>query len=132
MTHEEIRRALEEPTKTSRKALAKMALEMETGEPERYKQILAKQDWEGEAKTAYSAYKRTLVLSRIAMVLAAMVVVGGYLVGDFGLRLLTGWLNRYALAAGIFVGMSLFAGGTLLLNTKKDRLIAYGILAELQ
>ncbi len=128
MTHEEIRMALEEPTKESRKNLAKVVLEMETEEPERYKQILTKVDWEGEAKTAYVAYRRAWVMSRIAMIVATLVVAGSYLVGDFGMQLLTGWLNRYALAAGVFLGMSLFAGGTLLLNSRKERLIAYGIL----
>ena len=132
MTKEEIRKALEEPTKASRKALAKMALEMETDNPERYKEILSKENWEGQALEAYKAYKRALLLSRIAMILAVAAVICGYMVGDFGLRLLTGWLNRYALAGGILIGMSLFAGGTLLLNNRKERLIAYSVLEDIQ
>lgn len=131
MTNEEIRKALEEPSKTSRKALAKIALDMETHEPKRYKEILSKKEWEGEALCSYKAYRRALVLNRITMVLAVIAVIGGYLAGDFGLQLLTGWLNRYTLAGGIVVGMSLFAGGTLLLNDRKERLVAYGILEDM-
>jgi len=131
MSHEEIRKALVEPSKASRKALAKLSLEMETVEPERYKEILGKRDWDGEALSAYRAYRRTFVLSRVAMILACLVVVGSYFAGDFGLQLLTGRLERYTLALGVSIGMGLFAGGTLLLNAKKDRLIAYGILTGL-
>lgn len=132
MTNDEIRNALKEPTKDSRKVIAKIALEMETDEPARYEKILAKKNWEGEALKAYKAYARALVLSRMAMLLAAVAVLGGFVVGDFGLQLLTGWLNRYALAGGIVVGMSLFAGGLLLLNSRKERLIAYGILEGIE
>lgn len=131
MTKEEIRHALTAPSKISRKALAKMALEMETEEPERYKKILSETHWQGEAKVAYCAYRTAKTLSYIAMILAVIVVVVGYLVGDFGMQLLTGWLNRYALAAGILVAMSLFAGGALLLNSRKERLIAYGVLEDM-
>ena len=131
MTREEIRHALTDPSKVSRKALAKMAWEMETEEPERYKKILSETRWEGEAKVAYCAYRTAKTLSYIAMILAVIVVVAGYLVGDFGMQLLTGWLNRYALAAGILVAMGLFAGGTLLLNSRKERLIAYGVLEDM-
>lgn len=131
MTHQEIRKALEEPSKASRKALAKAALEIETDEPQRYKRILTKNDWEGEALVAYNAYRRVFILSRIAMLLACFLIAGSYLAGDFGLQLLTGWLNRYALAGGVILGMCLFAGATLLLNAKKERLIAYGILEGL-
>lgn len=131
MTDEEIRKALDDTSKISRKALAKVALEMETEEPKRYKEILAKTDWEGEARLAYTAYRRAFVFSRMAMILACIVVAGSYLAGDFGMRLITDWLGRYTLAAGLVLGMGLFAGGTLLLNVKKERLIAYGILAGL-
>ena len=131
MTDEEIRKALDDPSKASRKALAKLSLEMETGELQRYKEILGKKDWEGEALCAYRAYRRTYVLSRIAMIFACIIVAGSYFAGDFGLQLLSGGLERYALALGVSVGMGLFAGGTLLLNAKKDRLIAYGILSGL-
>ena len=131
MTHEEIRRALDDSSKVSRKALAKMSLELETEETERYKEILSKKDWEGEARSAYIAYRRAFVFSRISMILACIVVVGSYLVSDFGMRLDPDRLGRYTLAAGVVLGMCLFAGGTLLLNVKKDRLIAYGILAGL-
>ena len=131
MTYEEIRKALDDPSKTSRKALAKVALEMETEEPKRYKEILSKTDWEGEACIAYIAYRRAFVFSRIAMILACIVVAGSYLAGDFGMRLITDWLGRYTLAVGLILGMGLFAGGTLLLNVKKERLVAYGILAGL-
>ena len=131
MTHEEIRKALDGPTKASRKALAKLSMEMETEDPQRYKEILAKKDWEGEALTAYTAYRRAFVFSRIAMILACFVVLGSYFAGDFGLQLMTGRLERYTLAIGVSIGMGLFAGGTLLLNAKKDRMIAYGILADL-
>ncbi len=131
MTHEEIRKALDEPSKASRKALAKLSLEMETEEPQRYKEILSKKAWGGEALLAYRAYRKAFVLSRIAMVLACIVVVGSYFASDFGLQLMTGWLQRYALATGVSIGMGLFAGGTLLLNAKKERLVAYGILEGL-
>ena len=131
MTKEEVRQALETPSKKSRKALARLALEMETEEKERYTKILIKKDWEGEALSAYRAYRRAYVLSRIALVLAAVVIGASYMVGDFGMRLLTSWMNRYALAGGVLVGMCLFGGGTLLLNDRKERLIAYGILAGL-
>lgn len=131
MTKDEIRNALTDSSKASRKALAKMVLEMETEEPERYKQILARTHWEGEAKTAHDAYRRASTLSRMAMILAVIVVVSSYLVGDFGMQLLTGWMNRYALAAGILLAMSLFAGGTLLLNYRRERLIAYGVLKDM-
>ncbi len=131
MTHEEIRKALDRPTKAGRKALAKLSLEMEMENPEGYKEILDKSDWEGEALLAYRAYRRALVFSRIAMVLACFIVIGSFITGDFGLRLMTGGMERYALAIGVSIGMSLFAGGTLLLNAKKERLIAYGILEDL-
>lgn len=131
MTKEEIHNALNDPSKVSRKALAKMAWEMETEEPERYKKILSETCWEGEARNAYNSYRTAKTLSYIAMILAVIVVVVSYLVGDFGMQLLTGWLNRYALAAGILVAMSLFAGGTLLLNSRKERLIAYGVLKDM-
>lgn len=128
MTNDELEKALENPDKASRKALAKLAADMEADEPERYAEILAKTDWEGEALRAYRGYKTALILSRVAMILAVIAVFGGFLAGDFGLQLLTGWLNRYALAGGVLVGMGIFAGGVLLLNSKKERLIAYGIL----
>ncbi len=129
MTHEQIRKALDDSSKTSRKALAKLSLEMESEDPQRYKEILDKKGWEGEALLAYRAYRRAFVFSRVAMILACLVVVGSFLVGDFGLQLMTGWLERYTLAIGVSIGMCLFAGGTLILNVKKERLIAYGILA---
>lgn len=131
MTNEEIRNALAKPTKASRKALARIALEMETNEPDRYGEILAKTDWQGEAADAYASYRRTKGYTRIAMTFAVLVVIGSYLVGDFGMQLLTGWLNRYALATGVLVAVGLLTGGGLLLNSRKERLIAYGILEGL-
>ena len=128
MTNEELRSALETPTKASKKALGKIASEMETYEPERYREILSKKDWEGEALKTYRGYRKALMLSRVLFVLAALIVIGSYLVGDFGMGLLSGWMNRYALAGGVIVAMGLFAMGALQLNTRKERLIAYGIL----
>lgn len=128
MTNEEIRKALDEPTKASRKALAKVSLVMEADEPERYKEIFAKRDWNGEALCAYKAYRSALIFSRIAMILAVVIVIGSYLSGDFGMRLVAGWIKRYIMAIGIVIGMGLFAGGTLLLNNRKERLVAYAIL----
>ncbi|MBR6825627.1 MAG: hypothetical protein IKM59_03665 [Oscillospiraceae bacterium] len=131
MTKEEIRKALDTPDKASRKAFAKQALEIEADDPERYKTILAKTDWEGEAMQTYRSYRRAAVFQRIAMVLAVLVVIGSYLVGDFGMRFLTGWAGRYALAVGIVVAMGIFAGGALLVNSQKERLVAFGILEGL-
>ncbi len=131
MTHEEIRKALDEPCKASRKALAKVALELETDDPERYKEILQKKDWEGEALLAYKSYRRAFAFSRVAMVIACLVVIGSYLISNFGMGLISGGLQRYALAIGVSLGMGLFAGGTLLLNFKKERLVAYAILENI-
>ena len=131
MTREEIRKALDEPSKASRKALAKVALELETDDPERYKAILAKKDWEGEALLAYRRYRWAFIFSRLAMVIACVVVIGSYLVSDFGMGLISGGLQRYALAIGVSIGMGIFAGGTLWLNAKKDRLIVLAILEDI-
>ncbi len=131
MTEEELRTALAEPSQSSRKALAKVAEDMENHEPERYKQILSHCHWAGEALTAYRAYKTAHILSRVAMVPAVLAVVGGYIAGDFGMQLLEGWMSRYALAAGVLVALALLAGGGLLLHHRKNRLIAYGILEGL-
>ena len=131
MTHEEIRKALDEPGKASRKLLAKAALELETDDPEKYKEILERKNWNGEALLAHGSYRRALIFSRIAMVIACLVVIGSYLVSDFGMGLITGGLQRYTLAIGVSIGMALFAGGTLLMNTKKERLIAYAILEDI-
>lgn len=131
MTNDEIRIALESSDRASRKALAKLALELETDQPERYRAILSKTDWGGEAEPSYRRYRRACVLSRAAMIIACLVVIAAYLVGDFGMRLFTGWIGRSALSIGILLAMGFFAGGTLLLNSCKERLIAHGILEGL-
>lgn len=127
MNYEEIQAALTDSSKESRRVIATLAAEIETQEPERYRAILSKTDWQGEALLAYNAYKRARVLSRILMILAVVVAIGSYLVGDFGLRLFTGWMGRYALAGGVLIALSLFAGGALLFQNRKERLIVYGI-----
>ena len=127
MNYEEIQAALADSSKESRRVIATLAAEIETQEPERYRAILSKTDWQGEALFAYNAYKRARVLSRILMILAVVVAIGSYLVGDFGLRLFTGWMGRYALAGGVLIALSLFAGGALLFQNRKERLIVYGI-----
>ena len=128
MTQEEIRCALIQNDKASHKALAKLSAELEADEPEAYRDILQRKDWHGEARTAYKAYRRARVCSVIALVLAALVVIASYITGDFGMRLFTGWLNRYALAIGITIAMALFAGSALYLNRRKEILIAYAQL----
>ncbi|MBP3412188.1 MAG: hypothetical protein J6K89_02920 [Oscillospiraceae bacterium] len=131
MTNDEIRTALESSDKASRKALARLALEIEADQPERYKAILNKTDWTDEGERIYRRYRRACVLSRVAMIIACLVVIAAYLVGDFGMRLFTGWVGRSALSIGILLAMGFFAGGALLLNSCKERLIAYGILEGL-
>ncbi len=128
MTKEEMRHALDKNDKASRKALARLSAELEADDPETYRSILQCKDWQGEARTAYKAYRRARVWSALALILAALVVIASYITGDFGMRLFTGWLNRYALAIGITVAMALFAGSALLLNHRKDRLIAHALL----
>ncbi len=125
MTNEEIRHAL---AQNDKKALAKLSAELEADDPETYRGILQRKDWQGEARTAYKAYRRARAYSVIALILAALVVIASYITGDFGMRLFTGWLNRYALAIGITIAMALFAGSALLLNHRKDVLIAYALI----
>ena len=125
MTGEEIRHAL---AQNDKKALAKLSAELEADDPETYRSILQRRDWQGEARTAYKAYRRARVYSVIALILAALVVIASYITGDFGMRLFTGWLNRYALAIGITIAMALFAGSALYLNRRKEILIAYAQL----
>ncbi len=128
MTGEEIRHALDKNDKASRKALARLSAELEADDPATYRDILQRRDWQGEARTAYKSYRRARACSVIALILAALVVIASYITGDFGMRLYTGWLNRYALAIGITIAMALFAGSALLLNHRKDRLIAHALL----
>ena len=128
MTQEEIRGALIQNDKASRKVLARLSAELEADEPEVYRDILQRRDWQGEARTAYKAYRRARAYSVIALILAALVVIASYITGDFGMRLFTGWLNRYALAIGITIAMALFAGSALALNHRKDTLIAHALL----
>lgn len=128
MNKEEIRLALEQKDKASRKALAKLSAELEADDPETYHDILQRKDWQGVARTAYKAYRRARVCSVIALILAALVVIASYITGDFGMRLFTGWLNRYALAIGITLAMAIFAASALHLNRRKEILIAYALL----
>ena len=130
MTQEEIRFALEQNDKKSRKALARLAADLETDDPETYRAILQRQDWQGDALAACRAYRKTYILSRVALILAALVVIASYITGDFGMQLFTSWLNRYILAIGITVAMSLFAGSALLVNYHKDRFLAHALLQE--
>lgn len=130
MTHEELLRALEKPDKASSKALSRWATELEEQEPELYKMILSKKDWEGKTLEAYQSYRRAYLLSRCAMGLAVPVIIGAYLLSDFGLGLLEGLWKRYCLAIGATVAMGLFAGGSLLHFSRKERFLAYGYLEE--
>lgn len=125
MTNEEIRHAL---AQNDKKALAKLSAELEADDPETYRSILQRRDWQGKARTAYKAYRRARAYSVISLILAALVVIASYITGDFGMRLFTGWLNRYALAIGITIAMALFAGSVLYLNRCKEILIAYAQL----
>lgn len=128
MTKEEIRNALEQNDKNSRKALARLAADLEADEPETYRDIMQRKNWKGDCLMAYRRYRKAYVFSRIALVPAALVVAAAYITGDFGMQLFTGWLNRYALAIGITIAMAIFATSALLLNRRKEILIAYVLL----
>lgn len=127
MTQEEIRVLLE---KNDKKALARLAAELEADAPERYHEILQRRDWQGEALAAYKCYRRARGWSAVALIVAAIVVIASYITGDFGMRLFTGWLNRYALAIGITAAMTLFAATSLHLNYRKSTLIAHALSEE--
>lgn len=130
MTKEAIREALEQPTKASRKALAKMVVDLEADDPERYQSIVSRSDWTGDCLPAFRSYGKARIVNKLCMILAVLVVIAAYVTGEYGMRLFTGWLNRYILAIGVTVAMALFAGSTLYANSCKERWIAYALLEE--
>jgi hypothetical protein len=132
MTKEELRRALEGKEKKDRKALSRFVMEIEAEDPETYREILSRKDWQGRESDLYKHYHKANILSRVTLILAVLVVIAAYLTGDFGMRLFTGWLNRYILAIGIVIAMGMFAGSSLLLNYYKERLIGTAMLKNME
>ena len=128
MSYEELRKLLAGKDKASRKALNRLATELEETDPELCAELLKPDSQREEVVKAVKAYKFSRVINRIAMVLAVLVVIATYLVSDFGMGLLEGLWNRYCMAMGIIVAMGFFAGGSLLCYRRKEELLATAYL----
>ena len=121
MDQEKLREALQHPDdKAGRKYLLQAAEELRETDRETYDLILRRRDWTGEAAIGNAA----------AVGLALAVVVASYILGDFGLAVFTGWLNRYLLAIGIVAAVGLLSISTWISARQKSILIAYALCEE--
>ena len=130
MTAEELKSVLAQRDRNSRKALSRWVMEQEEENKERCAQFLSEGIGGTLEPKLYSGFRRALLLSRCAMVLAVIVIIGAYLISDFGFALVEGIWNRYCMALGIILAMSLFAGGSILVQNRKEQLIARCYLAQ--
>ncbi|MBR4308996.1 MAG: hypothetical protein IKT58_05280 [Oscillospiraceae bacterium] len=129
MSHEELRKLLTASDKASRKALSSWATELEEEDPQLCADLLSVSSQEEAVKGAMKKYRVAKVLSRISMILAVLAVMGAYLISDFALGLLEGVWNRYCMAMGIILSLSIFAGGSLLFYRRKEQLLVTAYLA---
>lgn len=129
MSHEELRKLLQDSDKASRKALSRWATELEEEDPKLCAELLKSEPQSDELKQAGKRYAFARGLNRLTMCMAVLVIVGTYLISDFGMGLLEGLWNRYCMAMGIIVAMGLFAGGSLLSYRRKEELLAMSYLA---
>lgn len=107
-----VRAALDAPgDKASRKLLSELCEDFRREKPEEWKNIEAASYPEPDCAAAQRAYKRAAAISTALLVLALIVVVAAFVLGDFGAAFLTGWGNRYLLAGAVLVAMGLLVLG---------------------
>lgn len=117
--------------KESRKYLLKTAEELQEQDREAYHAILKCRNWTGEElQKASRRYRWAAAGNTAAAVLALLLIVASYILGDFGLGILTGWLNRYMLAFAILTGIGLLALTTWISTRQKAILIALALCEE--
>lgn len=116
--------------KASRKYLSRLAEALQAEEPSVHAEILSRKDTDGPLAKPLRIYRIANALTVAALIFAAVVIIGAYLVGDFGIGIISGNLGRYSLAFGIMVGMGILALASLFSANCKARLIATALLEE--
>ena len=66
----------------------------------------------------------------LALIAAGLVVIAAYFLSDFGAAVLTGWMNRYLLSAGIVFAMGILVLAGLYNGRSRDLLLAAVLLEE--
>lgn len=110
-----MRAALAAPgEKTSRRLLSELCEDFRREKPEEWKQIEAASYSEQDCCCgAAGPIGRASAVSTALLVLALVVVIAAFVLGDFGAAFLTGWGNRYLLAGAVLAAMGLLVLGGL-------------------
>lgn len=131
MDKEKLREALKHRNeKAGRKYLLETAEELRETDREAYDSILKCRSWTGEMKKVSNRCRLTSALNIAAVIVALLIVVTTFLLGDFGMRILTGWLNRYILAGGVLLAVAILSLSTYASARQKAILIGLALIEE--
>ena len=131
MDIEKLREALQHRNvKANKKYLLQVADELREQDRETYDSILKCRTWTGELKKASKRCRLASAVSVVSFVLAFLLVAASYILGDFGMAIFTGWLNRYLMAIGVVAGICLVGLGVWLSSRQKALLIALALIED--
>ena len=123
--------ALENPKdRAGRKYLSGLTETFRREEPEKSAQIMKKAYPEGPCRESAKRCRRARTLCVLALIAAGLVVIAAYFLSDFGASVLTGWVNRYLLSAGIVFAMGILVLAGLYNGRSRDLLLAAVLLEE--
>lgn len=133
MDREKLQEALLHPKdKAGKKYLMQAAEELKETDRETYDSILRCKSWTGDFAKAARRCRLASAGNTVAVILALCIVVASFILGDFGMAVFTGWLNRYLLAIGIVAAVGLVSLGTWISTRQKSILIAMALCKEEQ
>ena len=131
MDKEKLKEALEHRNeKAGRKYLMKTAEELRELDKESYNSILKCRSWTGELQKVSKRCRIASAVNVVMVILALLIVAAAYILGDFGMRILTGWLNRYLISIAVLFAIGIVSLSTWISAKEKAILIGLALCEE--